>query len=71
MTATGRCRSDIWRQIPGSRRKRLSRATVQRGSVGRIRREPPSGTNTGTRPDYPAALRLPGPGRGRTRCQIT
>jgi hypothetical protein len=32
VTATGRCRSDIRRQIPGSRRKRLSRATVQRGS---------------------------------------
>lgn len=32
VTATGRYRSDIRRQIPGSRRKRLSRATVQRGS---------------------------------------
>ncbi|PXH19479.1 hypothetical protein EAO28_24235 [Klebsiella pneumoniae] len=39
--------------------------------VGRIRREPPSGTNTGTRPDCPAALRLPGLRKGRTRCQIT
>ncbi|AWB64343.1 hypothetical protein CUC76_23600 [Enterobacteriaceae bacterium S05] len=38
---------------------------------GRIRRQPPSGTNTGTQPDYPAALRLPGLRRGRTRRQIT
>ncbi|PUG98781.1 hypothetical protein DBL00_16665 [Klebsiella quasipneumoniae] len=38
---------------------------------GRIRRQPPSGTNTGNRPDCPAALRLPGLRRGRTRRQIT
>ncbi|HBX1654439.1 TPA: hypothetical protein MHP96_14555 [Klebsiella quasipneumoniae subsp. similipneumoniae] len=71
MTATGRSRSNIRRQIPGSRRKRLSRATVQRGSPGRIRRQPPSATTTGTRPDCPAALRLPGLRRGRTQRQIT
>ncbi|RWT56567.1 hypothetical protein DN589_09190 [Klebsiella quasipneumoniae subsp. similipneumoniae] len=38
---------------------------------GRIRRQPPSATTTGTRPDCPAALRLPGLRRGRTGCQIT
>ncbi|EGF64580.1 hypothetical protein HMPREF9538_00964 [Klebsiella sp. MS 92-3] len=35
------------------------------------RRQPPSCTNTGTRPDCPAALRLQGLRKGRTRRQIT
>ncbi len=68
VTATGRYRSDIRRQIPARGVNALAGLPF---SAVPERRQPPSCTNTGTRPDCPAALRLPGLRKGQTRCQIT